>query len=380
MRRAARSSRRAALLAAATVLAGAGAAQAAILQRGPVVTQARADGALVSWRTFAPARASLRIAGREIVLRNATADAAVRIRGLRPGRRYAYALLGDGVVIGRGSLRTSPPATGPVARTRFRAVVFGDYGEAPSGTAPLPQVALARVAAAQRPDLLVTTGDNVYPASMPSRFDPQVFLPLRPLLARASWVVALGNHDQILDDGSAFLDALRLPGAERWYVARYGPAALVVLDTMASMAPGSPQRAFMDGPARAALASACVRLVVGHHPPYHPHSEGKRARLQRDLVPWLEAARVPLVLLGHEHGYERSRPLHGVRYLIVGTGGRRSTRPSPRSDIPVAAAVSPVVGAAVLDIDRQGVRGTFVDTAGAVRDRFSVAAPSRCRR
>jgi hypothetical protein len=331
----------------------------AALTRGPVVTQPSPTGAVVSWSMARPAPSSVRIDGRTVF--GATARSPrIRLAGLAPGRRYAYAIGSGGHVLARGSLRTAPPPTGT-----FTAAVFGDYGSSGAG-----ERAVARLTARWRPDLAVTTGDNVYLLAIPGLFDPNLFRPLAPLLRVSSLVPALGNHDEYLDGGRALLGALTLPGAGRYYVQRYGAATFVVLDSNRSLAPGTPQGRFLAAALRGARSS-CFRFVVLHHPPFSLHSGGIAGHLRRYLVPAIERAGVQLALLGHVHAYERSRVRHRVTYLTVGTGGAELGE-GLGSRVGDASTVTGSYGALRLVVGPRRAAGAFVSVDGRVRDRFAL--------
>jgi hypothetical protein len=44
--------------------------------------------------------------------------------------------------------------------------------------------------------------------------------------------------------------------------------------------------------------------------------------VRNTFTPIFEAHGVPLVLLGHDHNYERTKPIRGVVYVVTGGGGR----------------------------------------------------------
>ncbi len=324
----------------------------ASLERGPVVTQTTDANTVIS---FAGPGTTARLDDGRVVA------AGERITGLEAGRRYRYTIEGAGRVLARGSFRTDP---GP--RGRVTVAVFGDYGDG-----SVNERRVARLAASWNPDAFVSTGDNVYLfAAGGFLLDPNLFRPLEPLLRRTTFVPALGNHDTILDDGRAFLDAFALPGAERWYVHSAGPAAFIVLDSNSPLGPSSPQGRFLRTAIRE-TADSCLRFLVVHHPPFSPHSGGIADALRRDVMPLVERARFTAVLAGHVHIYDRSVPENGVPHIAVGTGGAeigqfRSSRLEP------ARAVVGTYGALRLDIDGRRARGRFYAVDGRRLDTFNL--------
>jgi acid phosphatase type 7 len=294
--------------------------------RGPVVTQATQTGAHVAFLTDRAVAGDVRIDGRD-VRGPVTKDHRIVVSGLQPGRRYPYQLIAGGRQIGDGSFRTDPGPGGS-----FRAVVFGDYGE---GTTA--EHGVVRLTSGWHPDVLVSTGDNVYLfAAGGFLLDPNMFRPLEPLLEQAVFVPALGNHDTFLDGGRTLLGALDLTGALQQ------------------------------------TRDACFRVAVFHHPPFNPHSGGIAAALDRTVVPRLQRGGVQLTLLGHVHDYERSYARKGVTYVVVGTGGAAIGR-YPVSSIPLARHLIGTFGALRLDVAPHRIQATFADVAGHIRDRFGVA-------
>jgi hypothetical protein len=330
------------------------------ITRGPVVTQATGGTAHVAFLTDRAVAPTVRIDGHDFTGPAGTSHRIV-VSGLSPGQRYPYDILAGSRRLGGGSLRTDPGPDGS-----FRAAVFGDYGE---GTTA--ETGVIRLAAGWRPDVLVSTGDNVYLfAAGGFLLDPNMFGPLLPLLQQVVFVPALGNHDTFLDDGKTLLAALDLPGAERYYVQRYGPVAFIVLDSDSPLGPGSPQLAFLKT-ALKQTQDSCFRVAVFHHPPFSAHSGNIAPVLRRNVVPLLQAGRVQLTLLGHVHDYERSYDRKGVTYVVVGTGGAAIGR-YPLASIPLAYHLVGTYGAVQLNVAPHLIKGAFEDVHGHVRDRFQV--------
>jgi 3',5'-cyclic AMP phosphodiesterase CpdA len=97
-----------------------------------------------------------------------------------------------------------------------------------------------------------------------------------------------------------------------------------------------PQYEWLARTLRAARADSTLAwtIVYLHHPPYSHavgiSGHGQEFDIRRTLVPLFEAYGVDLVAAGHDHHYERSRPLLedrvvepgcGTVYLVQGAGG-----------------------------------------------------------
>ncbi len=336
------------------------AAQPAVeFPRPPIVTRLESHSATLQWRQSVSVPLTLIVGAQRIDL-GAGLVRRVRVAGLRPGRRLTYRLVHDERVVASGSFVLPLHRRAP-----FTAVAYGDYGQNSDA-----QRRVAAVAAAWKPALFVALGDNVYPFGFSLLMDRNALAPIRQLLSVASFVPALGNHDVLVDGGRSWLDALDLPGAERWFVQRHNGAAFIVLDSTSDVSPASPQGRFLRGALRQ-TASSCPRVVALHHPPWSEHTAGIAPELRRHVVPLLERARVDLVLDGHVHSYARSKPRRGVTYVTAGTGGT-TIGGAVDSTIPLAARVLGTYGALRLDFDGGGVKGSFVTDRGVVEDRFSL--------
>jgi hypothetical protein len=70
-----------------------------------------------------------------------------------------------------------------------------------------------------------------------------------------------------------------------------------------------------------------MKVVLGHYPAY---SSGKHAiletstlhQMRKILEPIFKRYGVDVYLAGHEHHYERSKPLQGVHHIVSGAAGR----------------------------------------------------------
>jgi len=271
------------------------------------------------------------------------------LSGLAPGTRYVWTANLAGVSAAAGSFETAPTTTA----TPIRLVSFGDYG---SGNAH--EYAIARLAAATDPSLFLSAGDNAYLLAAPPLLDRAIFAPLRPLLAEAAPVVALGEHDLAWNDGSAVISAFDLPGHH--YTAQYGPVQVVVLGLQADASALAYARQVLgrcDG--------ACpVRFVLLHRP----------IDAGNPIMPLLRARHVAAILAGHLHRYER-HVRAAILQFTVGTGGEGPG--SAAFTRPTADAIVSLQAYGFLEIDIQGgsISYRFVDQSGRTRDHVDQRIP-----
>ncbi len=65
-------------------------------------------------------------------------------------------------------------------------------------------------------------------------------------------------------------------------------------------------------------------------PSYSAAVHGSNEEIQQQWVPLFELYDVPLVLAGHDHDCQRSKPIDGVTYVF--SGGAATLRPSGQED------------------------------------------------
>jgi hypothetical protein len=151
---------------------------------------------------------------------------------------------------------------------------------------------------------------------------------------------ALGNHEYVDPTAAGYFQywgAQAGPAGKGYYSYELGGWHIIVLNTncfargLGGCATGSAQETWL----KADLAehpTACI-LAYGHHALFSSGVFKKHAVHPELKQLWedLYDARADLVLAGHEHSYERFAPQdpdgkldpeHGVREIVVGTGGR----------------------------------------------------------
>lgn len=208
---------------------------------------------------------------------------------------------------------TASPTVEP-GLERFRFVAIGDYG---SGLSPQFEVAerMCRFHRRKPFDLVVTTGDNVYESGDPARFDEVFFEPYACLLdAGVRFRATLGNHDIQTDNGRPELREPAFGFKGRNYVVRRDGVRFVMVDSNALR---------IEWLRKALRAEEGDRwtVVAFHHPVYSSGEYGPTPGLAPTLPRLFRRRGVDLVLNGHEHHYEVSKLLGGIRYVVTGGGG-----------------------------------------------------------
>lgn len=333
---------------------------AVTLTRGPLAESVTQRSAVISFRTSAPEHGSVLLQSGVRVDAGTGIGHVARLTRLAPGKRYEYTVEGASGALGTGAFRAAP-----VGASRFTFAVVGDFG---SGTSD--EAAVASLIESWHPDFVLTVGDNAYPAGSTDVLDRDIFHPYAAVMRESAWFPALGNHDVKADDGKPELEAFHSLGAERWYRFTWGNAAVVVLDSDTTVAPGSPQLRF----ARRALARrSCFRFAAWHHPPWEPPGRPLSPGLRDYIVPLVQQDGVQVVFVGHLHAYARSRRHHGVVYVAVGTGGATLDNDARKLTIPSARIVQGRFGALRVDVAGRDARFRYETVDGNVRDQFSLA-------
>jgi predicted phosphodiesterase len=275
-----------------------------------------------------------------------------RISGLSLGRQYYYCVRGNGQTLAQGYFTTRQP--------RGRAIRFVAFGDNSYGD--LSDRAIAYHTYRQNPDFVMNCGDNVYESGTDEEYR-RYFFPVynadiagpregAPLLRSVPFYTVIGNHDVQARDrnGHEIADFKRNPDALAFYTAMHlplnGPAPPQPTPTTGPRAaidgfracagarfPGMSNYSFDYGDAHflcldsncyidpnaealqgwiAADLSATTAIwifVVFHHPPFNVGNEHFAAQHMRVLSPLFEKLGVDIVLSGHEHNYQRPRPL-----------------------------------------------------------------------
>mmetsp|Transcript_4788 Transcript_4788/g.15570 ORF Transcript_4788/g.15570 Transcript_4788/m.15570 type:complete len:373 (+) Transcript_4788:458-1576(+) len=120
-----------------------------------------------------------------------------------------------------------------------------------------------------------------------------------------------------------------------WWSRAVGPLHLISLSSYAATEAGSLQHAWLRRDLAAIDRAATPWVIVMMHAPWYNSNSGHAGEaelMRRDLEPLLFEAGVDLVLSGHVHAYERSRPVYdgcshpcGPVYLNLGDGGNRES-------------------------------------------------------
>jgi acid phosphatase type 7 len=244
---------------------------------------------------------------------------------LQPDTPYCYRLrdAADDLSAWTG-FRTAPVA-GSNASVRFVAV--GD-----SGARSPDQDAVISAMKTIRFDLLLNNGDLAGNNGALWEYEETFFQPFAGILDRVASYVTIGNHEYRTAQGAPFRQVFALPenggpeGLEHWYSFDWGDIHFVALNTNRI---SQVQASWLKADLTANKLDWTI--VLTHDPAFSSGWHGGSAEVRAHFLPIFEAHAVALVISGHDHHYERSKPVNGVTYVVTGGGGR-GTRSVSRSE------------------------------------------------
>lgn len=297
-----------------------------------------------------------------------------KLTGLKPQTRYRYRC-GDGTAWSETHAFSTAPEPG--SRAPLHIVAMGD-----SRTDDDARASVARAALARRPELVLHTGDLVENGHRQQQWD-QWFGTMQPLLSGAPLLVAIGNHE---GGSPLYFEQLVLPAhgtatsehrPEAFYSVDYGMVHFVSLSTEPVGEPNGEQTRWLKSDLAKARANASVPwiIVMGHRPPYSCGRHGDHLPAQSAWASLFETYAVDLTLWGHDHNYQRTKPLlqgrpapGGVTHIVTGGAGAPIYE---ASDDPRMAATREVHHFLDIRITENQLSVEAHDTSGTVFDRWS---------
>ena len=245
-------------------------------------------------------------------------------------RRYSSLSLLTAAFVFWGSL--APAQIKPNLEVRLplkdKSVRFAVIGD--SGTGEKDQYEVARQLDTYRKtvgfDSVIMLGDNIYGGHEPKDFAQKFEIPYKPLLdAGVKFYASLGNHDD------PKLEPLYKPfnmNGERYYTFKKDFVQFFALD---SDYMDAPQLAWLEQNLRSSKAE--WKICFFHHPLYNEGKmHGPDLDLRNQLLPLLKSYGVNVVFSGHEHAYERLKPVDNIYYFVQGDSGKLERHDFHRSN------------------------------------------------
>jgi 3',5'-cyclic AMP phosphodiesterase CpdA len=210
----------------------------------------------------------------------------------------------------------------PNKKESVRFAVIGD-----SGTGGSTQLQVAKQIVAYRSrfpfDFAIMLGDNLYGSEGPGDYKQKFEIPYKPLLdAGVKFYAALGNHD---DPSQRMYKPFNMNG-ERYYTFKMGGLLKPGDPTVRFFALDSnymddAQLAFLKKELQA--SGSDWKIAFFHHAMYSSADRhGSDTALKDQLEPLFVKYSVDVVLTGHDHVYERTKPQKGIQYFVVGNSAK----------------------------------------------------------
>jgi hypothetical protein len=179
---------------------------------------------------------------------------------------------------------------------------------------------------------VLSLGDNTYPAGLLAEFT-DCYEPTWGRFKQRTYPTP-GNHEYYTPEAVGYYDyfgSAAGPARRGYFSFDLGKWHIVSINSNLKAPDHQQQLAWLK--TDLAQHPARCTLAYWHHPLYSSGGHGNNDRM-RDVWQVLKAADAEMVLVGHDHDYERFAPqdaegqrddAHGIREFVVGTGGAKLT-------------------------------------------------------
>ena len=193
--------------------------------------------------------------------------------------------------------------------------VLGDFGTGAKAQYELAEQ-MVTVHDRFKYDFVVLVGDNLYGSDRPQDFKNKFEIPYKGLLDRGvKFYASLGNHDA---REQRYYKLFNMDG-KLYYT--FSPVPDVRFFALESTYPVPEQIKWIEDELKASGSN--WKIPFFHHPLYSSGDRhGSDLRLRNVLEPLFVKYNVSVVLTGHDHFYERTKPQKGIVYFVVGAGGQ----------------------------------------------------------
>lgn len=241
------------------------------------------------------------------------------LHDLKPGTHYEYTAISSDGYEARGRFWTAPA-------DKNQSFSFVLHNDLQGGINVEAAKAVSAGVVAANPDFVLSTGDlgdsrfAVDYAAVIGSWN-LFFGCLEKELAAFVFQPASGNHDEPENPDSFWHRLFALPGNGHDYTLDVGPIRFILVDSTEFEAPS--RAAWLARELQQAAFDPAVTWVVPafHRPPFSEGERGGDASIREWWVPLFTKYEADLVLSGHAHTYQRTKPIEGVPYLVSGGGG-----------------------------------------------------------
>jgi predicted phosphodiesterase len=255
----------------------------------------------------------------------------------------------------------------PNKQGSLKFAVIGDSGQ-PGGGQTAIAAQMAKWRAHFSFDFVLMTGDNLYGSEQPRDYEKKFAIPYKSIIdAGVKFYASLGNHD---DAGQTQYKLFNMDG-RKYYSFRPKPGArFFAIDS------NYVDDKQLDWLGKELAASGSDwKIAFFHHPLYSSGATHGSADMQRQLLePLFLKHGVNVVIMGHEHFYERIKPQKGVAYFIVGSSAKLRKGDLRKSAL-TAYGNDSDYAFMLVEIDGDDLHFQAISDKGATLDSGSIARP-----
>lgn len=218
-------------------------------------------------------------------------------------------------------------------------------------------------------DIVLMLGDNMYGSDKPKDYKNKFETPYKPLLdAGVKFYAALGNHD---DPNQRSYKLFNMTG-ERYYT--FKPRDGLRFFALDSNYMDKRQLDWFEK--EIAQSGSAWKIVFFHHPLYSSGGRhGSDTQLRAVLEPLFVKHGVDVVLSGHDHFYERTKPQKGILYFVIGGSAKLREGNVRKTDF-TAKSFDTDYSFVLMEIDQDTLHYQAIRTNGATVDLGSFQRPS----
>lgn len=232
----------------------------------------------------------------------------VVLSNLEPATTYSYEVRVEGEPLAqKATFKTAPSRD----VSDFSFLAFAD-----SGAGTTFQQNIAKLMKNLTFDFAIVPGDIIYETGADAEYDPHYFKPYAGMINHLPFFPALGNHDNLTEEGGPYRRNFYLPKGTFYHDFFWGDTHFIALDS--NRLGDRKQQEWLIS---ALKVPARWKIVFFHHPPFSYGTYGGYENIRQQWVPLFERYGVDLVMTGHSHSYERMVPINGVTYVVTGGGG-----------------------------------------------------------
>jgi tetratricopeptide (TPR) repeat protein len=289
----------------------------------------------------------------------------VVLKNLQPETEYSYQVEVNRFKSEKYSFRTAVKDGSPF--------LFAAYGDNKNG--PFNHKRIADLILSYQPLFVANNGDLVDRGGVFKQWDKLFFTPAQKMISSIPLIPSIGNHE---DNSKYYYDYFCLPNNKAWHSFDLNGAHFIVVNTEEEFIElDGEQLTWLENDLK--NNSKTWTFVFQHVPPFTSggnYYSKSRIEVKNIFHPLYEKYGVDMVLTGHDHHYERSKPIgsknseNAVIYIVGGNGGtsmRYIGKPKPFSLISTR-----TFGFSLIEIDGGKMKFKEISIENEILDEFEI--------